>query len=346
MIEFSFIVPLYNCEKYLKQCVDNIIVMPRNDYEIILVNDGSQDNTGKLCHIISQEYDQIRYFHQSNQGVSRARNIGLNEAVGNYVIFLDADDSFDTEKMSTLLDIVLVNPGIDMAIYGVSFDYYYKQKCYRSDSMVAPLNGIVNKQLWIKELTDLYDTNALSPLWNKVIKRKILVDNRLNLKEDMFLYEDLEFSIHCMAFCNNILFSKDIIYHYRQSEDEGNAGRRLKRIQHLPDLIDKIEVMLDFLNNSSKSEYDLELAEKYILFRLYLVLAREKIAVSGRKDIQRICDEFQKWVVLHGQVKVNDEYYNMLVNGNVKKLVIRKYYSALRHKIAVAVKNSRWWRGR
>ena len=99
----------------------------------------------------------------------------------------------------------------------------------------------MNADEWITELPALYRSNSLSPVWNKIIKRSVLVDNQLEFRRDMFLYEDLEFSLRCMSHCDVIYFWHEIVYHYRQSEDERNAGRRLKRIPHLYSLVEQIE---------------------------------------------------------------------------------------------------------
>ena len=229
-----------------------------------------------------------------------------------------------------------------MAIFGISFDYYYRGKLYRRDEMSPPLSGIQNSKIWMKNMLMMYYTNSLSPVWNKVFRRRFLLDNGLYLREDMFLYEDLEYSVRCMMCCDNILFEPEIIYHYRQSDDEGNAGRRLAKIDHIFNLVDQIENVLDKLINlkSTKSEQD---EIKSILVLLYLVLAREKIAVSNVRQVKQICDDYKKWYEKR-QIKIpleSQEYSDLLLQRNVLKLILRREYTKVRHRIAVVLKNIR-----
>jgi len=91
-MKFSVIVPVYNVEKYLHECVDSVLNQTYPEYEIILVDDGSTDNSKSICDHYSQLDQRIRVFHTSNSGVSTARNIGIQKAIGEYVLFLDSDD--------------------------------------------------------------------------------------------------------------------------------------------------------------------------------------------------------------------------------------------------------------
>ena len=341
-MKFSFIIPIYNGEKFINKTIREIGQTNLEDYEVILVNDGSTDNSEFICDTLAKKNKKIHCIHQRNQGVSSARNNGLKAATGEYVLFLDADDMLEPRKLSKILEKIEETKDIDMAIFGISFDYYYKGKLYRRDEMSPPLKGVQNSKIWMKNMLMMYYTNSLSPVWNKVFRRRFLLDNRLYLREDMFLYEDLEYSIRCMMCCDNILFEPEIIYHYRQSDDEGNAGRRLAKMEHIFNLVDQIENVLDKLTNlkSVKSEQD---EIKSILVLLYLVLAREKIAVSNVRQVKQICDDYKKWYEKR-KIKIpleSQEYSDLLLQRNVLKLILRREYTKVRHRIAVVLKNTR-----
>ena len=341
MNKLSFIIPVYNCKNHLPGCIESIEKIGLSDYEILLIDDGSTDGSGELCDNLTSGRNHVRCVHQSNQGVSVARNVGLDQARGEYILFIDADDSFDSQGMKKMIKF-LTDETIDLIIYGMSFEFYYKGMVYRSDDMKTPLSGIFNETEWLSHLQDLYFANALSPIWNKVYKRKLLVDNKLKFKEDMFLYEDLEFSLRCLTYSGKVLFIPNVLYHYRQSEDEGNAGRRLKRIAHIPELIDRIEVAAEELLKKKSSKKDRSQIDT-ILLSLYLVLAREKINVSRKKEIQQICDDFIAWfqgrdIQLYDNQK---PYVNLLLNRQVTKIILNRTYISLRHKIAVKVKSLR-----
>ena len=93
-MKFSIIVPVYNVEKYLEECVSSILKQDFTDYEVILVDDGSTDSSGIMCDEIAKTHRNFKVVHQQNSGVSVARNIGLSTALGEYIIFLDSDDFF------------------------------------------------------------------------------------------------------------------------------------------------------------------------------------------------------------------------------------------------------------
>ncbi|MCR5736901.1 MAG: glycosyltransferase [Eubacterium sp.] len=341
-LSISIIIPLYNCESFIRHCVESILNMNRDDVEIILINDGSTDETGEICECLAKSNEFIHYFLQENQGVSAARNNGLSKAQGEYVLFIDADDIIDPEAMNLLLTKITDDSSIDMAIYGMTFDYYHHGECYRRETLNTPIKGSEETSEWIKKIEALFDANSLSSLCNKVFKRSLLEKNQLELNKEMFLYEDLEYSIRCLTYCNHIFFEPTAIYHYRQSEDEGNAGRRLKRIEHINGLVDQIEKAFELLQKNCLDIYDIEIEKKNILLKLYLVLAREKIEVSGRKEVKIICEDFKRWSIEHQMIS-DDNYFMMLMNQNVSRLILKRNYSSLRHKIAVKVKNTGWY---
>lgn len=342
MKSFSFIVPVFNCRNYIASCVTGILSVEIQNIEIILIDDGSSDGSGAICDALAEVNHEVVVFHQENQGVSAARNHGLKLATGDYVIFLDADDSIEPDKLRELMHIVEADRSIDMAVYGLSFDYYHHGKRYRRDELSPPVTGKLESCQWMQILPQLYAANALSPIWNKVFKRSILLSHGLELSEEMFLYEDLEYSLRCMACCDVVYFSPEIVYHYRQSEDEGNAGRRLKRIEHLPNLIVRIEVALDELIEKQDAKAH-QNRIKGILLSLYLVLMKEKIAVSNAKETKLICDDFATW--FEGKAlqipSEQQKFVNQLLKRDVAGLILNRNYTLIRHKIAVLVKQTR-----
>lgn len=342
MNKFSFIIPVYNCAEYLKDCVLGIERLGLPDYEIILVDDGSEDGSSNLCDELQKKSEQIWCIHQKNRGVSAARNRGIKVASGEYVLFFDADDTVETDRLRVLLENLDSTQDVDMIIFGLFLDYYHNGRCYRTDELKTPLDGMKKSIEWIPKLKNLYSANSLNPIWNKIFRRQFLIEHELYLREDMFLYEDLEFSIRCMAYCDKILFEPEGIYHYRQSEDEGNAGRRLKRIEHISEVAQEVEQALDDLidcqdvqNQSSEI--------KNIILSLYLVLAREKISVSNARQIQRICRDFSGWFKERKlEPSVNDRVFvNQMLDQKVISLLRNRIYIKFRHKMAVKLKNTK-----
>ena len=341
-MKFSFIIPVFNCGQYLDACIHNLVEISLQDYEVILVDDGSTDNSGTICDRIAENNKEIYCIHQKNQGVSGARNRGIQAASGDYICFLDADDGIEPEKLNKLLRAIENSERkIDIAVFGMSFDYYHKSKIYRCDLKRTPLEGVLTLEEWRQELEKLFLANSISPVWNKVFRRNFLIENFLYLRDDMFLYEDLEYSVRCMAHSDAILFEPEVIYHYRQSEDEGNAGRRLLRIAHIYSVVDQIEAALNELGQDADQRITKD--KQHILISLYLMLAREKIVVSNVKQIRQICDDFAEWYERCGmEIPVESKkYVKLLLERKVLWLLLRREYTAIRHRIAVKVKNIR-----
>lgn len=345
MSSVSFVIPVYNCGAFLEECVRSIGEVGLEEYEIILVDDGSTDGSGVICDAMAERLPEVCVFHQENQGVSAARNQGLSLAKGEFVLFLDADDTIEPQALGALLRTLEVHPEVDMAVFGLSFDYYRGGKCYRRDELPTPLSGAVPADEWIRRMPELYAANTLSPVWNKVFRRKVLAEHRLELWRDMFLYEDLEYSLRVMAHCEVIWFQQDVIYHYRQSEDEGNASRRLRRVPHIPDLLERIEAAMEGVY-AARGAGDEKQAVNAILTSLHLVLAREKNNLAAPGEIRVVCEDFRRWMVEKGvEMPENDaNYVRMLMEGNVPAILARRTYIRLRHGLAVRLKSAGLYR--
>ncbi len=178
MIYFSVIIPVYNCERYLKSAIDSVLNQPVNkELEIILIDDGSTDGSNKICDFYSNKYENISVIHQENQGVSIARNQGINRARGKYILFLDADDLFvenavnsdminDCEKgydvlmySSLISDISRKRYGIDMIMYDTVM----------SGGRALPISGHFGSCVYQKKM---------------LIENKIYFDEQIRLNED------------------------------------------------------------------------------------------------------------------------------------------------------------------
>lgn len=330
-MEFSFIIPVYNAKAYLTACVESIRAAGAASYEILLVDDGSTDGSGALCDDLAKQYPQVRVVHQKNSGASAARNRGIREALGERILFVDADDGIDPGALGGILNDPRCGEN-DMTVFGMSFDYYHKGKCYRRDPLVYEYDGVMDAGVWADAFEAMYQKNALSPVWNKVFKRDILLRHGLELDTGMFLYEDFEFVLRYMSCCGSIWNVPKVAYNYRQSEDEGNAGRRLARIDSLPEFLEPIEGALDGLTGVPGEQ------KRSVLVQLHQVLAREKISVSDLAGIRRICGAYAAWYRDHGMTAGQNDFHRRLLEGKALSLLLRDKKTALRHAVAVRVK--------
>ena len=202
-MKVSIIVPIYNVSKYIKRCLDSLVNQTLDNIEIILVNDGSQENEEEIIKPYLKKYKNIKYFKKENGGQASARNFGLKRARGEYILFVDSDDYIETTMASKLykvatekdLDIILCN-------------YYMETNDNKEEIYV--LNE--NKYLTLNEYV------ILTPApWNKLIKREFLINNNFSFIEGI-IYEDYA-TIPTLALYNpKVYFLNECLYHYIQSE--------------------------------------------------------------------------------------------------------------------------------
>ena len=333
-MRFSFIIPVYNCEKYLLSCIESLLAvnLNENDYEILLIDDGSIDGTARICDELAEKHSQIHVVHQQNSGVSAARNRGIQEARGDYLLFIDSDDTVNADKLSRILNDSRCTE-TDMTVFGMSFDYYHCGKCYRQDKLFYEYDGIMTSGEWGNDFLALFRKNSLSAIWNKIFRKDIIIKNSLHLNKTMFLYEDLDFVLRYMAHCGTIWNVPEAVYHYRQSEDEGNANRRIKRLTSVNAFIQPIETSMDGLAGIVPA-YE----RNAILHELYLCVARGKVSVSGIPDIRKLSREFNEWSKNHELPLTETKFQTHLQKERALLLYLNDKKSALRHWIAVRVK--------
>ncbi len=342
-MRYSFIVPVYNAEKWIEKCIEIISNINLQDYEILLIDDGSIDRSPEICDKIACEQPAVQVIHQTNRGVSAARNKGLDHAIGDYILFLDVDDCIDSIQLGEVLTGKALKGNIDMVMFGIAFDHYQHGIYSYSERPVCPLNGTLSIEKCIEELATLYACNRLNSVCTKVFVKKILDQYNIRFNTEMFMYEDLDFVLRYMRRCKNIFNEKRIIYHYRINEEQAHPGERLSRIHSLNQFIINIENSLKNLVNSNGT-YKKSSNQNIILIKLYLVLVREKIGVSSPGQIADICTEtkawFEKWPpeLLSELTKGERRYLDMLLHKQVAKIILRNTYSWFRHQVAIRYK--------
>lgn len=213
-MKVSFILPIYNVEKYLSECVESILAQTYSDFEILLVDDGSPDNCTALCDEWAKKDNRIKALHKPNGGLSDARNYGLEHAQGDYVVFVDSDDFWvNKDCLQRLMNVVDAHPECDFIGFNCSY-YYSDTKTYNKwvaydESLSKP----TDKDNVLRSLV-ASGTFPMSACL-KVLKRKALLEINLNFIKGL-LSEDIPWFIDLLEGAKKCMFINDYIYAYRQ----------------------------------------------------------------------------------------------------------------------------------
>ena len=185
-IKVSIIVPIYNTEKYLTDCIDSIIKQTHDNLEIILVDDGSTDNSGKIADKYAKKDKRIKVIHQKNQGQSAARNLGLKKSTGNYISFIDADDKIEPSFIADLL-APFADDSIALSVCGI---HYKRLKSHSAEDVyISPLRTRRPKEDFKSYILYLLAVDgrmysSVNKLYRADIARKLAFDVKLNFAED------------------------------------------------------------------------------------------------------------------------------------------------------------------
>lgn len=335
IVLLSVIIPAFNCEKSIKRTVDSIISSGLTDYEIVIVNDGSTDNTSLVCNSLCSQYSFIKYSEQENSGVSVARNKGISIATGEYILFFDADDTAKENGFSECVEII-ENEKPDILIFGMSFDYYKNGKLYRRDKMVPEQNGMLNKTQFKAELESLYNTNSLTSSCNKIYKKALVIGNNILFNTNYFLMEDFLFSLECLKVCENIYCFPKALYYYRLAENEKNAFSRLKRIDDLCEYVSPFKTAVNELADDEKGDR--------VFNNFFFMLLSQKMYYANEREIRKLAESLKNKKLFNeiNQDEIPVRYVSFLKDIEEARYLKIRYLNLktqARHKVAVLVKS-------
>ncbi|WP_447951892.1 glycosyltransferase family 2 protein [Chryseobacterium koreense] len=184
-MKFSIIIPVYNVEPYLEECLESILAQTYQDYEVLLINDGSTDASGEICDRYAEKDSRITVLHQPNRGVSAARNIGLGHAEGEWICFIDSDDVIEANYLNAFAENI--SDDCDMVIQGIK--------------RIGKMNDILCSFPSLEKMSRraFFDHYSIWPHYfspcNKIYRRTIIMDHNLRYKGTMSFGEDTLFNL-------------------------------------------------------------------------------------------------------------------------------------------------------
>lgn len=205
-ITVSLIIPVYNAEKTLDRCIESIQSQTFTDWEIILIDDGSQDRSTDICDKYAISDTRIHVFHQKNGGVSSARNTGIRAAKGQYLMFIDSDDTIEVTFLAGYI-AAIQSMKADVVVGG----YTLIDKNEKKSVYYPPKEGVFHNEIW-EEICK--DSKPFGYMWNKIFKRDIIMQYQLTLREDMYSQEDLDFCLSYLEQCGTFGMIENTDYQY------------------------------------------------------------------------------------------------------------------------------------
>lgn len=212
----SIIVPVYKVEKYLPACIDSILAQTFENFELILVDDGSPDNCGKICDEYAQKDNRIKVIHQENGGVNQARKVGFIHSTGTWIMFVDSDDILTPQALSLLINH---SDGVDLVSGGVQIKRDNSKILENFPSHIQEIGEFEGKQF----LYQLLSGHRLCSLWRQLIRKNILSEEILNLPKEIHFSEDFIINFRVGTLLKKYRGIKDTVYIYNYHE--GNAVR-------------------------------------------------------------------------------------------------------------------------
>ena len=242
----SIIIPVYNVEKYFKRCLNSILSQTFSDWECILIDDGSPDNSGKICDEYAAHDSRFYVIHQTNSGVSVARNKGLNAASGKWITIIDSDDWIDSDTLETALNF---SEGVDIVQWG----YYHSTENEDLDSSVY-LNDY--------SLQDMQPKEPYGSHTAMLINRDFLNRNKIRYATDISMGEDWIFAFQCYFTANKVVNIKNkAFYHYLQHDDSTCHKPGLKNIYSQINFVNRFEELI------AETPYKEKLEEKILIHK-------------------------------------------------------------------------------
>ena len=336
----SIIIPVYNVSQYLNECIQSVINQSYQNFECILIDDGSSDGSEIICDQWTQHDNRIRVIHQPNQGVSKARNKGIAEAQGEYIAFIDSDDWIDSNYLNTLLRPI-EESNVDLVVCGLQ--QHYSNETFKNYSYKTGIIHIERQDT--KAFTDINKKFLLFGLVIKLYKRTIIQTHNIHFPPEYTYGEDLLFNYNYLEYVKAIYIIDQCLYHYRII---GNGTlSSIKRINQFEIDYAQWNILKDFFYRKNLwNDY----STSYLYHRLWWCMYDTILSFPERLKGKSIKYKIQyiKQIVSITEVKQLPQYIKDIHAPHwIKICICQRMYKLLwglielKHEISII---STWWK--
>lgn len=236
-VKFSIVIPVYNASKYLKECIDSVLQQTYDNYEVLLINDGSTDDSYEICKLYEKNNDCIKVFTKENEGLSATRNMGIALCTGDYIVFLDSDDYIEKESLFKFNQIIETTSAEVVSAYAYHFDSSGNKKKSRpflnAEAHVQSGRDFFRKSLYQNNL------RACAPFY--ITKVDLIKNNNLQFKVGL-LHEDELWTPILLSVTNKIVDLRYYFYNYRISNSDSITRDPKKREKRA---LDRIKISME-----------------------------------------------------------------------------------------------------
>lgn len=258
MKKISIIIPIYNAEKYICRCIESVINQTYKNIEILLINDGSSDKTQNIIENY-KKYENIIIINKVNSGVSDTRNLGLQRASGDFVMFVDADDYIDSDYIEKMINVandydLIISGYKEIKDNNIEYKSIYKKSIIKNKTIDITFP---------KKKSDYFSTIEFNPCWKMLISMSLIKNNKINFNSDIKYGEDMLFSLFCYIFSKKTIYLLNFGYNYCINDYSAMNKMSLEHIKkYYEDNLKVYEIITDDLN---LDKHDLELLTYKIL---------------------------------------------------------------------------------
>ena len=287
-ISISIIIPVYNVEKYLSECLNSVINQTMPFDEIIIVNDGSTDASSELCHTYKSKVPQIKLLEQENMGLSAARNVGLEIATGDYIVFLDSDDMVSGDMCETIKSVLKSHGSLDVIYYAsdiikqisiVFSEEGYSRNKEKSGEVMKGFDSL--KKLFPED----YQMSACMAAY----KRSFLIENKISFIKGI-LYEDRFFSLRVITEAEDVIYITDKLYIRRFRADSIITSPASRK--KIVDIIFGHKIEWNYIKSHKKWKDDKALTQYYVLCSMYMALQNDVGSLNDTKERREYISAF------------------------------------------------------
>lgn len=328
MKHVSIIMPVYNVAAQLERAIQSALNQTYSNIEIILVNDGSTDDSGEICAEYQQKDSRIQVIHQENAGSGYARNAGLDAASGDYIYFADPDDYFEPYLIEEMLPIIEENKA-DMAVFGYFNDVMHKNGQVTTEMQLPRLEGAFSQKQFQEQFRDHY---AVSPyaLWNKLYRHDFLIQHNCRFTNQK-VGQDALFNQLVQQNVKKVVFHQQAYYHYVSMEGSAVNRYRKERFTYEYNIASHFEQWTVAWN---KQEAYQDLIYREYWGALYLELSNltwKDTPLTSRQKAERIENLMQKEKINAAVYGIHlEEESNAFVKQLLQMLRKKRYADAVR----------------